>query len=104
MFSFSDLYLNGRLCDQEWKEDKACGHGKKTFSCGDYHEGEYVNDKRHGYGIYKWANGDEYEGQWANGKMNGKGTKRMADGSVYEGVSAHTIRVRSQHAASNLYW
>ena len=38
----------GEKYDGEWKDNKACGHGKFTHVEGDTYEGQWANDKANG--------------------------------------------------------
>lgn len=44
------------------------GKGSLRWVDGKVYEGLFVDDKRCGYGVFTWKDGRIYDGQWADGK------------------------------------
>jgi len=59
------------------------GHGKMTYSSGNYYEGQWSNNKRNGLGIMFWLSSDEkYEGNWEDNFQSGFGAHIWLDGTT----------------------
>ena len=61
------------------------GHGKITWTGGNYYEGEFKNGLRDGHGVYQFANGRVYEGAWKCGQRSGLGVEHWPNHDRYEG-------------------
>lgn len=40
------------------------GYGITTWIDGRIYEGEYLEDKKHGFGTFTWPDGRKYKGNW----------------------------------------
>ncbi len=79
------VWVDGRVYEGDWTDDKFHGTGKYTYVNGDVYEGAFENGKRHGHGKVICADGAEYEGDWANDEKHGPGKYTCGNGDVYEG-------------------
>jgi hypothetical protein len=65
------------------------GYGTLTLSSGENigtsYLGQYKNGKAHGQGKTSWSNGDSHTGSYKKGNTDGLGTKIWSDGSQYIG-------------------
>ena len=65
-------YLDGRIYDGEWHENKMHGNGLMVYPSGDSYEGEFVDDKANGFGkYYNSTRGDRFEGYFLNDNPHG---------------------------------
>jgi hypothetical protein len=77
-------FPDGAIYEGEWKDFKYHGHGRITFSNGEY-VGEFKNGKRDGKGKITLSDGEVYEGSWKDDKKHGIGILTTATGKKYEG-------------------
>ena len=78
-------YSTGDYYEGELRDGNRHGHGKQTYSNGNYYEGEWHDDNRHGHGKYVYKDGTYYEGEWHDDNRHGLGKYVYKDGTYYEG-------------------
>ena len=44
------------------------GNGIFTWLDGRVYDGQYSQDKKHGVGVFTWPDGRKYKGDWVDGK------------------------------------
>ena len=56
-FFFIGIYqwINGRVYDGDWKNNKMEGNGIFTWDDGRRYEGQYIDDKKEGNGTFCWC-------------------------------------------------
>ncbi len=63
------VWIDGKVYEGEWSNNKMHGRGKMTFPNGKSYEGGFIEDMKEGFGVYKYNDGlKKYEGQWKTNK------------------------------------
>lgn len=68
------------------------GVGRQSFVDGRVYEGEFVDDRICGVGRMAYPDGGVYEGRMLGERREGRGVHRYADGGVYNGVWVSDMR------------
>ena len=63
------MYKNGDTYEGEWEDDYINGHGKYSWSTGDFYIGKFVKDLREGKGLLTMADGNIIEGEWKENNL-----------------------------------
>ena len=78
-------WSNGKSFAGNFKDGKKSGYGEFTWTEGDVYKGQWSNDLKTGYGVYLYPEGNVYKGQWSNNLKTGYGVMTYYDGSYYKG-------------------
>ena len=70
----------------QYKNGKAHGQGKTSWSNGDSHTGSYKKGNTDGLGTTIWSDGTQYIGHFLDNKQHGQGKYTYLDGRTREGT------------------
>ena len=69
----------------EFQNDKANGHGTRTYPNGSVFVGMFKDGGREGLGTFTTANGDKYVGEFRNDRFHGQGMNTFRSGASHVG-------------------